>query len=1316
MHDQSSISPYPILDPQTVPITGNMMIEASAGTGKTYTITLLVLRLLLGLNEDKTPKKLPEILIVTFTNAATAELKERIYSRIVELKRAFLQHMLGETVADSALLALVEAYLAAPQPLSLAQESEAIFAQDSPQAPRYHAALNLLIEAEGAIDQAAIFTIHAFCQRLLKENALDLGQPFNFELVEDLSDYYREAVYHFWREECYPLSLTAAKTVQTIFGVPLAHEVRDNRFFQRRGLNLLDKISPLLRDPSLIRSDLWQQEGWGKIDYLQQLLDQLQTEVEAMKAVIRSDFSLDDFIHLIDLVGLKKQSYRSDLIRKYHASLMHWVESDSILPFPDQDKFSLSHMESRLTKNGDLRRMPERLYQLFTDLESLHTIPIICCHYAGYRVSEVLQQMKQEAHILGFDDLLSQLDQKSLTATEGFLEALHLRYRAVLIDEFQDTDHQQLAIFSRLFFDYPEIPFVMIGDPKQSIYRFRGADIHSYLGIKAHITEIYTLNTNYRSGELQVAAVNRLFGLRAAINPPFIEKNIPFIEIKTPASAAETQLLLPNQPASGITFLEYQPAPVEGEIDAEEKEDEAKKDEAKDANSVKSSKSPKSLKSTKALTLNNSDFQEQMAAATAQEIVTLLTEGVLKSEDGVRAISPEDITILVRSGYEADIIRNALRKVGVNAVYLSEKSSIFDAGNSIALDLYLFLYSLLFMHDRKKVMQSIGSLLYGLSVAEYEALMSDPDAFENLLTERYQLREIWEKQGILAMIRTFMVRENRLAKLLKLENGERYASDLFHLAEILQRESFSNGEALLLWLHDKIFNVEGKQQEKIRLESDFKTLQIMTIHKSKGLEFPIVFLPFALFKGRTEKGGIYIDEAKNRRYIYPEESTPEIETYFLKENLAEDIRLLYVALTRAKFHTYVGFTRALDKKAYQDNALSYLMGIGDRDEDLSRFFEAAIAHRPFSEEDLKAPQSIRLNLINEQLSPREPAQFKRHLAPLWRFTSFSNLSYNAKSSTPIPQLLDDEVEIDIQSDRDSDRGSDLDLAPSSTISSWEMADEPIVLERFSHFPKGAITGNFIHDLLERYQPTQLEDRQLLTRLVEENFTHLVSAADLPILVEELQLWLTSIFNADLSLSQNLAMILEGDRKVRELEFIFPINQRIDAHSFNHLLNQQQRREVESALDFERLSGFLRGFIDLFFEVDGKFYVADYKSNYLGPLPEDYNQDTMQRSIDHAYYDLQYLLYTVAAVKFLQNQRPDFDYERDFGGVYYLYLRGMVPEGASGIYYIKPDYALIESLMKLLGLDRAEDSFSEESVEEMEQDQLMDEAEMDEEDQ
>lgn len=1275
MHDPST-SPYPILDPQTVPITGNMMIEASAGTGKTYTITLLVLRLLLGLNEDKDAKKLPEILIVTFTNAATAELKERIYSRIIELKHAFLQHMVGEDIADSALLALVEAYLEKRDAPSYADDtydtyvsgeshesydlyeagSEGLYREqgslfddevaDTSQVERYQSALNLLIEAEGAIDQAAIYTIHAFCQRLLKENALDLGQPFNFELEEDLSPYYREAIYHFWREECYPLSFEAAKTVQAIFGIPLAHEIRDHRFFQRKGLNLLDKILPLLRDPSLIQTDLWQGEKWEEIDHLQQLLDRVRSEVEAMKAVIRSDFSHDDFIDLVNLVGLKKQSYRTDLIKKYHDALMRWVESDSILPFQDQDKFSLAHMESRLMKGGDLRRMPEKLYQLFMDLESLHAISTICYHYAGSKVSAILQQMKQEAHILGFEDLLSQLDQKSLTATEGFLEALHLRYRAVLIDEFQDTDHQQLAIFRRLFFDYPEIPFVMIGDPKQSIYRFRGADIHSYLGIKEHIEKIYTLNTNYRSGELQVAAVNRLFGLRAAINPPFIEKDIPFIEIKTPSSAASSKLILPHRPDAGMTFLEYRPAPTE--VEHEEKK--------------------------AASRVNNGDFKDQMAAATAEEIARLLKEGQLASEEGSRAISPEDITILVRSGSEADILRKALRRVGVNAVYLSEKSSIFDAGNSIALDLYLFLYTLLFMHDRKKVMQSVGSVLYGFSVEEYEALMNDPDAFEKLLTERYQLREIWEKQGILAMIRTFMVRENRLAKLLMLEDGERQASDLFHLAEILQRESFSNGEALLLWLHDKIFNVEGRQQEKIRLESDFKTLQIMTIHKSKGLEFPIVFLPFALFKGRGEKEGIYIDATKERRYIYPEECTPEIERYFLKENLAEDIRLLYVALTRAKFHTYVGFTRALDKKAYQDNALSYLMGIGTKDEDLAPFFEVGISHQIFSEEELNDPQMIRVNLITEAQSTPVPAQFKRRLAPLWRFTSFSNLSYNAKSSTPIPQLLDDEVEFE-QADIESDhKGEEL----------------PLSLERFSHFPKGAITGNFIHDLLERYQPTQLEDRELLTRLIEENFAHLVPASDLPHLIEDLQLWLVSIFHADLALSQNLREILEGNQQVRELEFIFPITQRIDAQSLNQLLDQQPTRALKSALDFETLSGFLRGFIDLFFEVDGKFYVADYKSNYLGPLPENYDQSTMQHSIDHAYYDLQYLLYTVAAVKFLQNQRADFDYARDFGGVYYLYLRGMVPGGRSGIYYVKPDYALVEALIARLGLEEAEE--------------------------
>ncbi len=1214
-------SDYQILEPQTVPIAGNMMIEASAGTGKTYTITLLVLRLLLGLNPDQTPKKLPEILIVTFTNAATAELKERIYSRIVDLKQAFFSFLMDYPVEDEALLQLIEHYLMQAETNAIAQDSA------------LETAINLLNQAEGAIDQASIFTIHAFSQRLLKENALDLGQSFHFELSTDLSKLYREAVYHFWREECYPLNLELSRFVIHYFDVPMSEG-----FGIYRQSSLFSKVESLVRDPSLIQTHLFQ-----GITSLKTLFERQFAHIASVKQRVLL-FSLADFTQLIDDVGLKKQSYRADLVKRYHAELMSWAESESPALFSNYEKFTLPFMESRLAKNGDLSRLPANLITLFEDLAVIASFKTISLHYAASKIVKVLKMLKHDAGVLGFDDLLTELNHKTESLSDAFLQSLHLRYRVVMIDEFQDTDNLQLETFRRLFFDHAAIPFVMIGDPKQSIYGFRGADINAYLSMKEDVDVIYTLNTNYRSGLLQVNAVNQLFGRRSSIRAPFVHQDIPFIDIKTPESAVSTKVVLPNIVESGMTILEYLPAEAELSF--------TKKGEG---------------------SLSNPEFRAQISQACAKEIVTLLTEGILTTKDDSRSIMPEDITILVRSGTEAADIQRALRLAGLNSVYLSERNSVFDPDNSIVADLYLFLRSLVFKYEKTILMQSLGSVLYGLSVTEYEAIKSDPEKLEVLLFERNELNEIWDQHGVLAMLRAFMVREDRLAKLLALDNGERLASDLFHLGELLQRESFNNREALLLWLHDKMFGFEEGEGAEIRLESDFKTIQVMTIHKSKGLEFPVVFLPFGLFKTQAKSEGVYIDpEHHQRHFVFAGDATEAEKSYFNEETLAEDIRLLYVALTRAKYHTYVGFCRTLKKEVYQDNALSYLLGLDEKSDDPSAAFLAnfneAFTRREISAEMLQVSRHV---LSDEVVIQKEPAQFTRIIAPLWRFTSFSNLSYNAQSSYFTP-LLEDELEFE-----DS-------LLPATE----------------SLFPKGAITGNFIHALLEDYSPVELQDRGLLIREVERGFAHLVREAQLPELVDELEAWLKDILQASLPVQQTLYEILSSERQIKELEFIFPIESRLTKEALNDLLCQNLPRENAEGLKFEAIEGFLRGFIDLFFEVDGRYYVADYKSNTLGERKSDYTKAQMEHSIKHAHYDLQYLIYTVAAVKFLQNVQPDFDYERDFGGVIYFYLRGMSKDHDSGIYFIKPDYEIIQALMILfddqqLVSDKLEDALLEE---------------------
>lgn len=1270
---------YQVLDPQTVPIAGNMMIEASAGTGKTYTITLLVLRLLLGLNQgaqtacissdndlfatdenDKglhhNARKLPEILIVTFTNAATAELKERIYSKIVELKESFflytdilMQKESIDILPDPALQPLIEAFIAMREEMGVTP-AEAI-----------GEAIALLTDAEGAIDQASIFTIHAFSQRLLKENALDLGQSFHFELSQDLSALYREAIYHFWREECYPLDLRLSQVVQHLYGVPIDSSIYGST-------NLLGLIRPLIEDPSLIENDHFETTS------LKKLLSEKLGLIDDIKARCLT-FTETDFRNLIDEVGLKKASYRSNLVEKYHKEMQTWAKSDAQGGFSSLEKFTLKYMESRLQPEGDLRRMKPAHWDLFGDLAKLDQDRPKLLHYAAYKVVRIIQQLKKSESVLGFSDLLTELNAQTKVLSAQFIESLHLRYRVVLIDEFQDTDHLQLDTFRRLFFDYPEIPFVMIGDPKQSIYGFRGADINAYLSIKGDVDEIYTLNTNYRSGTLQVNAVNQLFGRRAEITPPFIYEQIPFITIGTPEKANQTMLTGVTIEPAGMTLLDYQAADFE-------------------------------LKKEK---LSQGTFQSRIAEVSAKMVVQLLNEGRLVTSEGERAVAPEDITILVRSNREADYIQRAFRKAGLNSVYLSERNSVFDPEESIVGDLYLFLRSLVFRHERGALLQSLGSVLYGFSVTEYEEIKRDSAKFEALLVERNRLNEIWDRSGVLAMIRSFIVKDNRLGRLLALDNGERLASDLFHLGELLQKESFSSKEALLLWLYEKMYGISPNSEAELRLESDFKTIQIMTIHKSKGLEFPIVFLPFGSFKSREQKSGVIVDSeaqdpTQKRRYIFEGTAGAEALQYFQQEALAEDLRLLYVALTRAKFHTFIGFSQQLTEKAIENSPLAYLMNITGEAQDFNANFNEALTYLPVAYDDLKEPLHYRT--VEASVESQIPAKFTRKLGPLWRFTSFSNLSYQLKWNHFTPMLADEkEIDVDVESGSMAEKEgveqsvsekaggasagvlTDISLISESPISETPISETPMAE---SLFPKGAVTGNFIHLLLERFTPEELENPTLLERQVARHFAHLVPEERLPALVVELQNWLQHIFDASLPIESNLRQILSGSHNVKELEFMFPIRTLLTAQKLNAILNRYIPRTAAESLSFEEMRGFLRGFIDLFFEVDGRYYVADYKSNTLAPTKAGYDEAAMLHSIKHAHYDLQYLIYTVAMVKFLQNQQPDFDYERDFGGVFYFYLRGMEAGDTTGIYYVKPDYSVIAELLTLFGEAESEE--------------------------
>lgn len=1178
-----------ILNALEASLEGNILIEASAGTGKTYTITSLVLRFLLGLTEKERPLKLEELLIVTFTNAATAELKERIFKRIVESKECLISQEFD--AFDETLVALLEPFL-----FDESARREAILR---------------LIEAERTIDQAAIFTIHGFCQRILSQSALATGLEFEFELNSELNDLLEESCRIVWRKDFYRFNPELVACVLDYFGEPVANRMDALPFAKSK--SLLGTVRPYIQNPKLFEDE-------PNLITSFEALDAGLREYQMKMATLKENWKTfgEEAVAIIQTSDINKRSYSAKHLPNWANKVLDFCQ-EAGFNYPDElSRFSQKVLYEK-TKTGGMP--PEHplfnLVDQFLEFAHAFNLEKRLKLYAAYRVYNEFEALKHDAGELNFDDILIKLDGVLAKRPERLLAHVREQYQAVMIDEFQDTDYYQLSIFQTLFGEANQIPFIMIGDPKQSIYKFRGADIYAYLSAKKGVDLHYTLDTNYRSSSKMIEGVNHFF--KGSANP-FLEENIPFYPVKYPEKALAEHLYLKGDEEMGMRFFN---------LSAE---------------------------------VNREEYTEFYANFFADDVVELLYHGEIETNGARRKIIPADITFLVRSAHEARVLKEALFKRNLNAVYLSDRSNVFHS--EMADELALFLESLLYFRDFSLTKRSFASLLYGLSLDEYFEVMSDPERYEAMLEERYELKELWDRIGVLGMVRHFMMRGDRLARLRVLPDGERLITDLFHLAELLQAQKMATDELLLAWFKEERERGETEEVYHQRLESDFEAIKILTYHKSKGLEFPIVYLPFAVSPVSYRDPVSYYDKEKERiRYSFTPSET--IKEQILDEEFAEAVRLLYVAMTRSKFHCRVGFASHLMSRrssVTHQSAIGSILGLTEVNATLP---ETLI--KPGIIDITEVPEHILDRVFEEKTAEPElsAARMNRYIPNIWRFTSFSHLSYKAEVTHFQDERFD---EMPIQEEKNPDQTEIQTPLPKAQL----------------HFPKGTVAGTFLHDLLENYSPRELGDEAILSEAIKRSPLYLSLADELDSATLDLKDWFAGILQTPLNQDDEmmtLGTILSNDQHTNELEFLFPIRRDITPEPINQFLMENRTRTLPAKLTFKALTGMLKGFIDLTFIWQGKYYICDYKSNFLGESCEDYQQESMQTAMDEAYYDWQYLLYTVALVKFLRLKNPEFNYETDFGGIYYLFLRGMRGDASGdGIYHHKPAWSVIEKIM------------------------------------
>lgn len=1126
---------------------GRHLIEASAGTGKTYNITRLYLRLLLeeGLSVQ-------QILVVTFTKAATEELRGRIARDI----RAVLSRW--------------------DLPAAGKDEFEQrLYRQGVPDRGRA-----ILHQALLELDEAAIYTIHGFCQRALRQQAFASGLPFQVTMEADVSDILKDAARDYYRQ--------LAANDPTDFAVLADDYPTPDAFLQTFG--------------RLLSAEDHQIEFTGKgndgADYAQQL--------EAVKTVLQAHLSAFQ-----EALASGKKVTGKDLSRQRDfATIVHWLLEAPARPC----KSALKSLLNDLTQ-----KQRDAVPEAVCALESLQNSLVATQQQRVYQGLQVVRnrmaEAKQQQQLLDFDDLINKLYEALQSEQgDGLASALATQYPALLVDEFQDTDPKQYAIFDRIYRAGCALPgqspcFFMIGDPKQAIYSFRGGDIFAYLQAREDADWQWQLDSNWRSVPGVVEGYNQLFGRPDDQTFGYGIPYHPVVAKKTFApEEAEAWQQDGRQPMQFVWF------PAQEDFLA---------------------KNSRKTEHTKA-------FCEVMARWVSRECVRLLNASAPR-------VQARDIAILVRTGSEAELIQQALGSAGLPSVYLSTRDNVYRSEQ--ALDLWRALTGILEPEKTRHQWQAWATPLFGLGAEGVARLRADEQLQADYLQQLFDLRQRWQRQGFIAMALQLLHQHYQPDA----SQRERALTNTLQLIELLQQASqrLHQPSDLLNYLAEQIAQPDGQAEHELRLESDEAFIRIITHHGSKGLEYPVVFLPFFSY----HKDPIRHGNKKPPHVAYHDPDTrvakiflgdrPDTHSLASEEGYAEQMRLFYVAITRPVHRCYVlasCFSRA------DQTPLGRAVG-GLSEAHLQTFCA-------------KAPQSCGLMVVSEDAAiapykplpmagdaPLQAATLNVDINPHWQLSSFSALKHRSE------HIGGDEA-------KDHDR---------------QPAPEPLMtsdseLPRFT-LKGGARLGNLLHDLLEQLDfahPHWHEPR------IQEWLATEIDKSGLPLDPLVIQTWLDECLHAPLAPDGLTLAKLDRAHTLRETEFYFPMQSRM-AKPLAEILARHRGHPVRIDLRQDQLRGMMHGFIDLIFEWQGRFYVADYKSNFLGDQFEHYREAGLTRSVQDNLYDLQYLLYGLALHRYLQRRLPGYQPEQHLGGVYYLYLRGMAPQPSAGVYYRLLDVALLQQL-------------------------------------
>lgn len=1123
MNQSKQSAPLVDFDFLTCPLQGSNLLEASAGTGKTFSLMFLYLRLLL-----ESQLSVKEILVATFTNAAKAEIRERIFIQLKTLSQLVdrLCQMTGKPLENLTVLEKQLAPDSADRPLIALLYR--LLSGQAGQVIDVKILEKRLRLAQLQFDAAQIYSIDGFARHLLVENSDKLGCYLPEVVLNDDTTYVERIYQTLAKDNFQELAEQADAVAEVVAGKHYDDLIEELTAM----VSQFDRLTRASR--TVLAAADKQQESIRLLletDHTQALTVIRQAIVE--KQLDGRTYSLSAFDKFVAQLT-DEAYYLQAATGKTPSAFLRFFSYSQLL---DKRKTTDLSFDYPLCRGFD-QLVAQHRY-LVGDQAIVNYRQMMCLAAA---VVDRLADEKAADRVMTFADITAWVSPAA--------ERLSLPIKAALIDEAQDTNREQLALFENLFMGKKATEngcvCFFVGDPKQAIYGFRGANVYSYLAIQQLVSHRYQLTTNFRSSQGLNDSINYLFSGRQ----PFIDSRISYTPIISHQQKGDTAV----QPAA-LTLL------------------------STDGETVRS-----------------------YAESIALHIDYLLKQTKTPAEE---VLQPSAIAVLVRTAAQGQAVKQALAYYGYAASFLDKQSSVYETPEASLL--YWLMYAI-DTEDSRVVRGLMLTPLFG-----YQADQVQDRQLVARVTKALAEGLPRYDRGVAVMFNYLMQHFSMAGRLLRAPDGRRKLTNILHLIECLQ--TVCQAQSLSLyglcnWLAQNI--QQAQSENELRLEDD-KAITIMTMHSAKGLEFPIVCLPyFDYARDRPLKKHAVIVSHQDEQATLNSMKNRALMEKVAAEEQAEQMRLAYVALTRAKHHNIivVNHRRANPKTMYH----TLLATIPDKSALFSAWFTRCLDQQTpgFS----AAVPPVAKPPVYRALRPK-----KQHYSQ-WLLDSFSRLQQHKlkPKSFLVPQ--DDE------------------------------SMTPLL-----RFPKGAKAGNAIHAIYEYY----MDSRQQGVPLVE-------------LIDKQCYRYLSSLPVDSVALAENI--IETTYLPLAELGFcladICPTQQSIEMKFFMHLTPLQRQHWYQ---DFGRWvtqdsEGFVHGYIDYWFAYDDTYYLLDYKSNFLGNCWQDYHQQAMEEEMQAAGYHQQAKIYTVALCRHLMVS-TQASYEKKIGGYLYLFVRGMQANAQAmtpGVYY------------------------------------------------